>query len=167
MVIDCHWMVGWGAHRGKFPNRWSPPFPPPPHKKKSRPALCVAPSYLPNRWVLNISKKERERERKRGGKGRRVNSFLYLRIKTYGGIPVPTADIFLSKLTPAPKRYKPTHNKQLCTRPFPPRLAYQKPVLKTFYVAPNSFFKISKERVRSDLRRLKNRLQDTRSERVN
>ena len=29
------------------------------------------------------------------------------------------------------------------------------PVLKTFKVAPNSFFNISKERVRSDLRRLK------------
>ena len=32
-----------------------------------------------------------------------------------------------------------------------------RPVLKTFQPAPNSFFKIGKERVRSDLRRLKNR----------
>ena len=38
------------------------------------------------------------------------------------------------------------------------QLQHQQPVLKTFQVAPNSFFKISKERVRSDLRRLKNRL---------
>ena len=36
----------------------------------------------------------------------------------------------------------------------------QESVLKTCLVAPNSFFKISKERVRSDLRRLKNRLQE-------
>ena len=35
----------------------------------------------------------------------------------------------------------------------------QKPVLKTFRVRPNSFFKQSKERVRCDLKRLKNRLQ--------
>ena len=33
-----------------------------------------------------------------------------------------------------------------------------KTVLKTFYVGPNSFFKISKERVRSDIKRLKNQL---------
>ena len=39
----------------------------------------------------------------------------------------------------------------------------QKPVLKTFKVAPNSFFKYSKERVRFDLRRLKNRPRARRS----
>ena len=35
----------------------------------------------------------------------------------------------------------------------------QKPVLKVFWDGPNSFFNKSKERVRSDLKCLKNRLQ--------
>ena len=42
----------------------------------------------------------------------------------------------------------------------------QKPVLKTSSVGPNSLFKIRKERVRSDLKRLKNRLRARRHTRA-